>query len=204
MARLRRLLNVLVIVIGAIIVWNERRDPARRPARTAGGTNPSPPSPPAEVESLPPATSPTPAPAVDEAAVVEAVAETPPAGDVALSGADELAERQEIAAEARFSPGPPTSLQAEAAGAGPATAEPTSPPSSADAAPVRPDPTALPAGAVAGDGTPTCPPDHPIKGNASSMIYHRPGQPSYERTVAEYCFASEQHAEAAGYRPPRR
>jgi hypothetical protein len=62
----------------------------------------------------------------------------------------------------------------------------------------------VPTGAVAGDGTSECPDAHPIKGNASSMIYHRPGQPNYDRTVAEFCFESEEAAEAAGYRPPRR
>lgn len=61
-----------------------------------------------------------------------------------------------------------------------------------------------PVGAIPGDGTATCPDDHPIKGNASSMIYHQPGQPSYERTVAEFCFTSAEVAEAAGYRAPRR
>lgn len=61
-----------------------------------------------------------------------------------------------------------------------------------------------PAGAVPGDGTRECPDDHPIKGNASSMIYHAPGQASYANTIAEFCFASAEAAEAAGYRPPRR
>lgn len=40
----------------------------------------------------------------------------------------------------------------------------------------------------------------PIKGNASSMIYHRPGQRYYDVTVAEECFATAAQAEAAGYR----
>lgn len=62
----------------------------------------------------------------------------------------------------------------------------------------------VPSGAVVGDGSATCPDHHPIKGNASSRIYHQPGQPSYERTIAEYCFATEQDAENAGYRPPKR
>jgi hypothetical protein len=61
-----------------------------------------------------------------------------------------------------------------------------------------------PVGAIPGDGTAACPDDHPIKGNASSMIYHQPGQPSYDRTVAEFCFTSTEAAEAAGYRAPRR
>jgi hypothetical protein len=43
----------------------------------------------------------------------------------------------------------------------------------------------------------------PIKGNASSLIYHLPGQPSYAKTIAEVCFASEEEAQAAGYRARR-
>lgn len=61
----------------------------------------------------------------------------------------------------------------------------------------------VPPGAVAGDGTASCPPDYPIKGNAQSRIYHRPGQISYQSTVAEFCFASEEAAEAAGFRQSR-
>lgn len=54
---------------------------------------------------------------------------------------------------------------------------------------------------VKGDGSPDCPADHPIKGNANSRIYHMPGEPSYERTIPELCFATEEDAAAAGYRP---
>ena len=61
----------------------------------------------------------------------------------------------------------------------------------------------LPAGAVAGNGTSNCPPDYPIKGNRQSRIYHRPEQVSYPSTVAEYCFASEEAAESAGFRLSR-
>ena len=54
---------------------------------------------------------------------------------------------------------------------------------------------------VEGDGSPNCPDEFPIKGNANSRIYHLPGEPSYERTIAELCFATEEDAAAAGYRP---
>lgn len=54
---------------------------------------------------------------------------------------------------------------------------------------------------VKGDGTPNCPERFPIKGNANSRIYHLPGESSYERTVPELCFATEEDAAAAGYRP---
>ncbi len=45
-----------------------------------------------------------------------------------------------------------------------------------------------------------CPSSHPIKGNASSMIYHVPGGRYYSRTKPEECFATESAAQAAGYR----
>lgn len=72
----------------------------------------------------------------------------------------------------------------------------------ADAAQVR-QTAAVPAGAVAGNGTADCPSEYPIKGNRQSRIYHRPGQVSYPSTVAEYCFASEEAAESAGFRESR-
>lgn len=58
----------------------------------------------------------------------------------------------------------------------------------------------VPNGAVKGDGSHTCPAEYPIKGNANSRIYHRPEDSSYDSTIAEYCFASEQDATAAGFR----
>ncbi|HEY8601076.1 MAG TPA: hypothetical protein VIL85_21765, partial [Thermomicrobiales bacterium] len=51
-----------------------------------------------------------------------------------------------------------------------------------------------------------CPATHPIKGNKGSMgalIYHNRDSASYDRTNPEVCFATEQDAEAAGYRAPR-
>jgi hypothetical protein len=53
---------------------------------------------------------------------------------------------------------------------------------------------------VRGDGSVACPEKHPIKGNTSSRIYHLPGEPSYERTIAEICFATEEDAQLAGFR----
>lgn len=53
---------------------------------------------------------------------------------------------------------------------------------------------------VAGDGSRECPDGFPIKGNASSNIYHMPGGRSYDQTIPEVCFASEDDAAAAGYR----
>lgn len=49
-----------------------------------------------------------------------------------------------------------------------------------------------------------CPASHPIKGNASSMIYHVPGGAFYTRTTPEDCFATAADAVAAGYRSSQR
>lgn len=46
----------------------------------------------------------------------------------------------------------------------------------------------------------TCPRWAPIKGNASSMIYHLQGQQFYRVTHPEDCFRTEAAARAAGYR----
>ena len=61
----------------------------------------------------------------------------------------------------------------------------------------------IPLGAVAGSGRADCPAEFPIKGNATSKIYHVPGQVSYPQTFAELCFASAEAAEAAGFRQSR-
>jgi len=37
----------------------------------------------------------------------------------------------------------------------------------------------------------SCPSSAPIKGNAWSKIYHKPGQRFYNRTNSEVCFATE-------------
>jgi len=59
-----------------------------------------------------------------------------------------------------------------------------------------------PGGSVRGDESGSCPDEFPIKGNSSSKVYHVPGIPSHQGTKAEWCFASEEQAQAAGYRPP--
>lgn len=57
---------------------------------------------------------------------------------------------------------------------------------------------------VEGDGTNVCPEGFPIKGNANSHIFHRPGESSYEVTIPEICFATEDAAVSAGYRQRKR
>ena len=52
--------------------------------------------------------------------------------------------------------------------------------------------------AIGGDA----PEGYEIKGNASSMLYHVPGSAFYERTDAEFWFATADDAEAAGFQLP--
>jgi hypothetical protein len=54
------------------------------------------------------------------------------------------------------------------------------------------------------NGEKSCPPEFPIKGNATSRIYHLPGGPTYEATIPEFCFANEEAAVGLGYRPRKR
>ena len=189
MARVRNLPSVLAWALAVVIAYLERRDPARpRPTGTSSGA------------AVPAAPAPA---ATDQPPPPETEAAAPAVGPARVSAPDETeadvtpATRGEEPASGRPTAAAPDPLVDTTAGetiVGPD-------------APIRPPSTgtpAVPTGAVPGDGTTACPPDHPIKGNASSMIYHRPGQPSYDRTVAEFCFASEQEAEAAGYRAPKR
>lgn len=241
MARLGRVLNASIILIGAGIIWQEWRNPARGARATApGGGGESTPALVLPTEEAAPAAAgaaPTvggSAPQTPSGAAADPAIAPPDPADA--DGSPELAERQQAAAEARFSPAFPVEIDdasddptagggagtapgtedTPAAGPGDATSaagqggrgsEASDAPTTRDfelaAPPARAAGPPLPQGAVPGDGTAVCPPDHPIKGNASSMIYHQVGQASYERTVAEYCFASVEAAEAAGYRPPR-
>lgn len=55
--------------------------------------------------------------------------------------------------------------------------------------------------------SPEAPAGKPIKGNINSKgkkIYHVPGSPHYEQTVPEVWFATEEEAQEAGFRPPKR
>jgi len=53
-------------------------------------------------------------------------------------------------------------------------------------------------------GSWNCPAWAPIKGNASSMIYHVKGGQFYDKTNPEECFRTEQAARNAGYRASKR
>lgn len=60
----------------------------------------------------------------------------------------------------------------------------------------------LPTGAHAPLDDDSQPEGYEIKGNADSMLYHMPGTPFFERTVAEVWFDTAENAEAAGYQLP--
>ncbi|ADG79965.1 Large ribosomal subunit protein bL17 OS=Tsukamurella paurometabola (strain ATCC 8368 / DSM /CCUG 35730 / CIP 100753 / JCM 10117 / KCTC 9821 / NBRC 16120/ NCIMB 702349 / NCTC 13040) OX=521096 GN=rplQ PE=3 SV=1 [Tsukamurella paurometabola] len=62
----------------------------------------------------------------------------------------------------------------------------------------------LPAGAHAPLEDPNeAPEGFPIKGNADSKLYHKPGTRFFDSTVAEIWFADDAAAEAAGYSLPK-
>ncbi len=205
MARIGNLSNGLAWGLAVLVAYLERRDPASSAEAgvEATGSTGEPEAPPAEPSPLQPETAPV---------------EEPIAPSREPDVAAKLLERDEVP------PTPTAELMPPAApgdaGTAAAAADVARPPSAAASdpliesrpgqtivgpdAPIHVPPPHPPTGAIAGDGTPACPDDHPIKGNASSMIYHRPGQPNYDRTVAEFCFESEAMASTAGYRPPRR
>ncbi|GAA0897641.1 50S ribosomal protein L17, sunset domain variant [Tsukamurella strandjordii] len=73
----------------------------------------------------------------------------------------------------------------------------------ADDAPAKSD-SDLPAGAHAPLEDPNeAPEGFPIKGNADSKLYHKPGTRFFDSTVAEIWFADDAAAEAAGYSLPK-
>jgi len=69
-------------------------------------------------------------------------------------------------------------------------------------APAGTDSEALPTGGHAPMEDGGQPEGYEIKGNADSMLYHLPGTPFYDRTIAEVWFDTPENAEAAGYQLP--
>jgi len=61
----------------------------------------------------------------------------------------------------------------------------------------------IPVDAVRVTGGRDCPPGFPVKGNLPSRVFHSPGQPDYDRTTPEVCFANEASARDAGFRHAR-
>jgi len=122
-----------------------------------------------------------------DALTAEAEALEATGAELAIEPVEAIEEREELESDA-------------AAALEKAEAEASATPTAASA----PDTTdEIPVGAVRGDGTGECPEDYPVKGNATSKLYHSPGSPSYKRTVPEYCFASTEAAEAAGFNPTK-
>ena len=122
-----------------------------------------------------------------DALTAEAEALEATGAELAIEPVEAIEEREELESDAS------AALEKAAAEA---AASPTAAPA--------PDATdEIPVGAVRGDGTGECPEDYPVKGNATSKLYHSPGSPSYKRTVPEYCFASTEAAEAAGFNPTK-
>ena len=107
--------------------------------------------------------------------------------ELAIEPVEAIAEREQLEADA--------AAALEMADTAAATEAPAAEATAAEAD--------VPEGAVRGDGTGECPEDYPIKGNATSKLYHSPGSPSYKRTVPEYCFATTEAAEAAGFNPTK-
>ncbi|MGN6673817.1 MAG: sunset domain-containing protein [Thermomicrobiales bacterium] len=113
-------------------------------------------------------------------------------------------------------PPPPTATTAPTATVAPTATPtirpptPTSPPPTATRpAPNTPTATAPVAVPASGSGRAApqgrnCPPGYPIKGNqGKEWIYHTPQSRSYGATIPEDCFATEQDAKDAGYRPAK-
>ena len=71
-----------------------------------------------------------------------------------------------------------------------------------DTAEIAPAAADLPKGAVAANEDGSAPEGYDIKGNADSGLYHVPGSSFYNRTVAEFWFATAEDAEAAGFQLP--
>jgi hypothetical protein len=62
------------------------------------------------------------------------------------------------------------------------------------------EPTGNDPDSVPGDGTPTCPPNHPVKASDRSGLYTLPGDAGYDETVASTCYRNEETAKREGFR----
>ncbi len=144
-----------------------------------------------------------------EAAVAEATAE--PVADESQAEADVQPEAEQVVAEAtaeaateRQTSDPEQTASDQAPQSQSESAESTQAPDAPSAARNSRLPTEGEGSDwVAGDGTGTVPEGFPLKGNASSKIYHPTGSPSYEHTIAEIYFATDDAAQSAGYRLPK-
>lgn len=60
------------------------------------------------------------------------------------------------------------------------------------------------AGSAAAGADGSGPADYGVKGDAGAMVYYEEGHPDFDQTRADVWFESAAHAEAAGFRAPRR
>jgi len=200
---LKRIVIALIAAVAASVVARRK---ALAPAPqfdlqlSARPEPPAPPSPPAKPDVSPPVRLVTP----DEPASAEV-----PAG----ATADDVS-KPEATSEASETASSESTAEAAASGETGADASATEElddleedEAESDAGlPVADDPVSAALNSGAGylrmtDGERNCPEAFPIKGNASSHIYHRPGESSYEATIPEICFADEAIADSMGYRP---
>ena len=200
MGRLKTLVNLVMLAVAAIIVWQEyqrvaeRREsgsePSGGPAAAGGGNRAADPL----------------GSAIDSIRNVATQVATAATEITGLGPAQTESESDSGGSASAQAGTATTSADATAPAAGQpsaSTADASQAQSGTGTATAQVDDPTLPAGAVRGEGSNTCPEAYPIKGNAGSMIYHLPGQPSYDRTVPEFCFATIEEAEAAGFRAPR-
>lgn len=61
------------------------------------------------------------------------------------------------------------------------------------------EPTSGDADSVPGDGSPTCPPDFPVKATDRTGLYQVQGDEGYEQIVPSTCYADENAAKREGY-----
>ncbi len=186
MGRLKTLVNLVILAIAAGIVWLEYQRAAERRTQGpgSGGSSPRP------ADATPGGASQLQEPLAGAMEMIRNVAAQVATAATEITGLGP-AETASETAEADT-----TSVASSGAG------RPAEPAATATAATAQADDPTLPANAVRGDGTNVCPEAYPIKGNASSMIYHVPGRSTYDRTIPEFCFATIEAAEAVGFRAP--
>jgi hypothetical protein len=186
-----RMLGLLLVGLALVVYWFDRW----QTGQTAQGVSAAPPSSADQSTGIGLAAAPRPAPSSPAAEPERTAPKPEDAPAAAVSAEDERADEGGAIVE-------PASEQ-DAVNLAEAT---ETPPDTIPSVPGAEEAAGLDAstGWVDGDGTRDCPEGYPIKGNANSRIYHLPGESSYDVTIPEICFATEDDAATAGYRPRRR
>lgn len=193
---------IVIVLIVAVVWWLLNRNNSRgNESRSAGA---------------PPAAAATPGPAVDTP-----VETAPPARNEAHHGAHAAEEPPAPVHHSEYTePHAPTLPGAESAAAEAETLQAAASSaategSASHAAAPAPEQPAEPAGHLAaeepygaGSAAPAAdgsgPGGYTVKGDAATMTYYEETSPGFEETRAAVWFESSAHAEAAGFRPPRR